>query len=372
MSERMVLLNPGPANTTQSVKDAQLAPDVCPRETHFGDVMGDVAERLARLVDPTGEVVCVLFGGSGTSGVEAAVASAMPADGRLLVLDNGAYGARIADIAAAYALPHKTLRFGIGEPLDLEAIEAELDAEPFTQCAVIHHETTTGMLNPVAEVGALCQARDVELIVDAMSSFAGIPLTMDGLHADFLVSSSNKCIQGMAGLSFVFARRARIEAMEPVPGRSLYLNVGQQFRFFEAQHQMRFTPPVQTVYALAQAIDELEAEGGVAARRERYDACWRALDGGVRELGFRPLLQNEQQSRILTAYVEPDHAAYSYDALHDHLYARGFTIYPGKGAKVGTFRLANMGDVTVEDMQRFARALGETVEAMGIRPLYGG
>jgi 2-aminoethylphosphonate-pyruvate transaminase len=362
----MVLLNPGPANTTATVKQALVCEDICPRETIFGDVMGSVADKLARIADPTGKSVCVLFGGSGTAGVEAAIASAVPNDGKLLVLDNGAYGSRMTDIAKAYGMPHESLVFGVGSRIDVEGVKARLDRGGITQVAVVHHETTTGMLNPVEKIGALCRARKVELIVDAMSSFAGIPFTMDSLGADFIVSSSNKCIQGMAGLVFVIGRKERIESMRHLPGRSLYLSVGDQYRFFRDAHQMRFTPPVQLLYALDRAIDELIAEGGVEARRKRYDACYEVLDRGVQALGFSRLLPDEDQSRILTAYIEPRDPRYSYDRMHDLLFERGFTIYPGKGAKVGTFRLANMGDITPEDMTRFVAALRETIAVMGI------
>jgi 2-aminoethylphosphonate-pyruvate transaminase len=367
--ERMVLLNPGPANTTQAVKQALVCEDICPRETVFGDVMGRVADRLARIADPSGKSVTVLFGGSGTAGVEAAIASAVPKDGRLLVLDNGAYGARMTDIAKAYGMPHESMVFGVGARIDIEQVKARLERGDITQVAVVHHETTTGMLNPVEKIGALCKIRKVELIVDAMSSFAGIPFTMESLGADFVVSSSNKCIQGMAGLAFVIGKKERIESMRHVAGRSLYLSVGDQYRFFRDAHQMRFTPPVQLLYALERAIDELDAEGGVEARRKRYDACYEVLDRGVRAIGFERLMPDEDQSRILTAYVEPNDPKYSYDRMHDLLFERGFTIYPGKGAKVGTFRLANMGDITPDDMERFVAALRETVAAMDLQRL---
>ena len=363
----MILLNPGPANTTQTVKDAQVVTDICPRETVFGDLCDSVATRLASLVDPEGEHVAVLFGGSGTASVEAAVASFVPPDGRLLVIDNGAYGARITAIAKAYNLPHDALELGIGSWPNLAQIEAKLKSTPYSHVAVVHHETTTGMLNPVSDIAKLAHRHSAKVIVDAMSSYAGIPINMKTLGADALVSSSNKCIQGMAGLSFVIAKRSEVESLQTYSGRSLYLNVGEQYRFFKRAYQMRFTPPVQTMYALAQAIDELESEGGVAARHKRYMACFDSLDGGMRELGFQRLLPEEQLSKILTAYLEPESANYSYDKMHDLLFERGFTIYPGKGAKQATFRLANMGDITPEDMRAFCRAMSSALEEMDVQ-----
>jgi 2-aminoethylphosphonate-pyruvate transaminase len=362
----LILLNPGPANTTASVKNALVCEDICPREREFGDVMARVSRRLAEVVDPAGEHTAVLLTGSGTAAVEAAISSATPPTGRLLVIDNGAYGARMADIARSYQLPCDVESFGVGGWIALERVEQLLATGRYTQLAVVHHETTTGMLNPVEEIGALCRACSVELIVDAMSSYAGIPFTIDSLGADLLISSSNKCIQGMAGLSFVIGRPDRFEAMEPFTGRSLYLDLGRQYRYFERTHQMRFTPPVQLVRALDQALDELEEEGGVAARSARYTACWEAMDSGMRRLGFERLLPEEQLSRILTAYVEPAHPGYDFERMHDLLYARGFTIYPGKGAAKATFRLANMGAIVPDDLGRFLVAMEETLKEMGV------
>jgi len=332
--------------------------------------MGRVALGLVRLVANDEDYAAVLLAGSGTAAVEAALASTVPADGRLLVLDNGAYGERLASIARAYLMPHDTITFGIGEWIDVERIAKRLEQERYTQLAVVHHETTTGMLNPIEALGTLCRERGVELIVDAMSSFAGIPISMAATSADFLISSANKCIQAMAGLSFVIARRDRLQSMTSIPGRSLYLDLGLQYRFFESHSQMRFTPPVQLLHALDTAIEELEAEGGVTARHRRYCECWRVLDAGMHDIGFRRLLPDEQLSHILTSYFEPTHEGYSFERFHDLLYGRGFTIYPGKVGKSATFRLANMGAIGPEDIERFITAVRETVVDMGIEALY--
>ncbi len=367
---RSILLNPGPATTTDTVKQALVCDDICPREQSFGDAIGRVARGLASLVGDPDELVSVLFGGSGTAAVEAAIASAVPENGKLLVVDNGAYGLRMLEIARGYRIPHEHLDLGVGEPIDLARVRAALAAGSFTHLAIVHHETTTGMLNPVDQVGALCKPHGVEMIVDAMSSYAGIPISMEAMGAEFLISSSNKCIQGMAGLAFVIGKRTRIEGMKHILGRSLYLSVGDQHRFFAKANQMRFTPPVQITYALERAIIELDEEGGVPARHARYMRCFRVLDGGMRDLGFQRLLPDDQLSHILTAYVEPTHPACSYDRMHDLLFAKGFTIYPGKGAKKDTFRLANMGAIDEADMSAFLIAMRETLAAMGVDTLY--
>jgi len=367
---RMILLNPGPANTTQSVKLAMTRPDICPREKAFGDVVRSVRDRLTRVVHEHDRYTTVLLGGSGTAAVEAAIASAVPSTGRLLVVDNGAYGTRMAQIASAYGMTHDVEQFGVGGYPDLDRLRQRLETGSYTQLAVVHHETSTGMLNPVAEIAQLCRAHRVELIVDAMSSYAAIPIDVEALGIDFLVASSNKCIQGMAGLGFVVCSRERLERMQPVPGRSFYLSLSSQHRFFEATGQMQFTPPVQVVYALDRALDEFFYEGGVLARQNRYLRNWEALDSGMRRLGFRRLLPEAILSRILTAYLEPDHPGYSFDAMHDRLYAKGFTIYPGKGAQRDTFRLANMGAVDASDMLTFVDAMRDTLSEMGVQPLY--
>lgn len=366
----MILLNPGPANTTPSVKEAQVVPDICPRERDFVQVLATVCDSLARLVDERGDCVAVPFAGSGTAAVEACIASMVPADGRLLVIDNGPYGARMAEIADAYGLNHRVLRFGTGTWIDVEEVERAMSTFSPTQVAMVHHETSTGMLNPVEAVGYRCRQRAVELLVDTMSSFAGVPFSMESLGASAVVASANKCLHGMPGLSFVILGAERAASMVRAPGRSLYLSIGEQQQFLARTGQMRFTPPVQTVYALSQALRELDAEGGVRARAAHYRSCWAALDSGVRRLGFERLLPESQLSHILTAYLEPTHPTYSYRVLHDELFTRGFTIYPGKGASRATFRLANMGAVTVEDMHAFVRALEEVIEAQEWRPLY--
>ncbi|MBI4819858.1 MAG: 2-aminoethylphosphonate--pyruvate transaminase [Deltaproteobacteria bacterium] len=365
----MILMNPGPANTTATVKQALVCEDICPREKPFGELIERVRNRLTEVVHRGGDFTAVLLSGSGTAAVEAAIASAIPARGRLLVIDNGAYGARMAEIASAYRISHDVLSFGVGEWPEPDRVRRRLSEERYSHVAVVHHETTTGMLNPVENIARLAHETGALAIVDAMSSFAGVPIDIEALGADFLVSSSNKCIQGMAGISFVIARRSTLDDLRSISGRSYYLDLGAQHRFFEDTHQMRFTPPVQILYALDRAIEEFFEEGQ-EGRWQRYQACFEVLDAGVRRIGFERLLPDRMLSKILTAYLEPDHPRYSYDALHDTLLAAGYTIYPGKGAKRATFRLANMGAISPRDMTGFVEALELSVRARGLLPLY--
>jgi 2-aminoethylphosphonate-pyruvate transaminase len=365
----MILLNPGPANTTETVKRAMTRPDICPREPEFGEVLRWVRDGLTRVVHDGDLYTTVMLCGSGTAGVEAAISSAVPSDGRLLVIDNGAYGHRMSQIAHAYGIAHDVESFGVGGFPDLQRIRARLQEQAYTQLAVVHHETSTGLLNPVEEIGTLAREFGVEMIVDAMSSYAGRTIEIERMQADFLVASSNKCIQGIAGLCFVICRRERLAAMQPIPGRSFYLNLAGNHHFFEQQQQMQFTPPVQVVYALEQALREYFIEGG-DNRQKRYFTNWETLDSGMQKLGFRGLLPESMLSKILTSYIEPDHPGYSFEEMHDRLYEKGFTIYPGKGAARATFRLANMGDIDTDDMRAFLAAMSETIGEMGLKPLY--
>ena len=365
--QRNILLNPGPATTTDSVKMAQLAPDICPREKEFGEVMADIAAALTRIAGGNEEYTTVLFGGSGTAAVEAIINSVIPPQRTLLVIDNGAYGRRMAQIAQTYGIAIEVLSFPWGEWPDVAAVQASLAADTddkIAAVAMVHHETTTGMLNPVAAVGELAHQYGKIFIVDTISSFAGIPFQIDDLHIDFMASTSNKCIQGMAGCAFVIARQSALAASAKFPARSFYLDLYQQYDFFHRHYQMRFTPPVQILYALKQAISEFFAEGA-ENRYRRYCDNWQALVTGMTRLGFRKLLPDAQESRILTTFHYLDHPNFDFTVMHDRLYHKGFTIYPGKITQ-DTFRLANMGAITVADIEAFCQTMATVLQEMGI------
>lgn len=363
MAKRNVLLNPGPATTTETVKKAMVVPDICPREKEFGDVMKRVGEKLVDVVGGAGDYVAVPFCGSGTLGLEACISSMVPDGRKLLVVDNGAYGTRIVKIARIHKIEVLVHQKQWGESPDLEAIEALLQANAgqVSHLAVVHHETTTGMLNPVQDCIRLAHRHGVQVMVDAMSSYAGIPIDARTMDFDYLVSSSNKCIQGMPGITFVICRKAAMESSADMAPRTLYMDLHQQYRYFVENHQSAFTPPVQVFYALDRALDEYFEETG-PGRAARYAESFRVLMEGVRSLGFRPLLRDDQQSGILLAIEEPSNPAYSFDDLHDHMRALGFTIYPGKGAFLPTFRLSVLGAITYRDIQEFLDELKRYLE----------
>lgn len=355
--ERKILLNPGPATTTDTVKDALVVADICPREKDFGALIEGIKSDLVTIAHGGEEYACALFAASGTGGLEAAITSAVPAGKKLLVVENGAYGARMINIAETFGI--ETVKYGIpyGDYPNVKDIENLLEQHAdVSHLAVVHHETTTGMLNPVGEICALARSFGVEVIVDAMSSYAGIPINVREWGVGYLVSSSNKCIQGMPGLAFVLFKTSLLEQELRYSRRSFYFNIYNQHIGFEKTRQMPFTPPVQVCYALRQAIDEYFDEGE-QGRWLRYRQNWKILTEGLRALGFSFLLPDSQQSKILLAVEEPATPGYNFEAMHDDLYRRGFTVYPGKGAKRSTFRLSVLGDLHAQDIGAFLRAL---------------
>ncbi|MBC8259087.1 MAG: 2-aminoethylphosphonate--pyruvate transaminase [SAR324 cluster bacterium] len=367
--KRNILLNPGPATTTDSVKQALVVPDICPREQEFGDLTQAVLKKVVAVVNGESTHSTVIFAGSGTAGVEAALSSVVPKDGKILLLDNGAYGKRAETIIQAYGISHRTYRIGWGEFPDITEIETILKQDrELTHFAFVHHETTTGMLNPLPELLELCQKYEVDSIVDAMSSYAGLPIDLRELPIDFLISSSNKCIQGMAGTSFVIANREKLAKTETIPARNLYLNLWGNHSYIEKTGQFQFTPPVQIVYALNTALDEFFVETQ-AGRTARYFKAYETLLEGLEEVGLELLLPKSQHSKLLTAIVEPQSANYNFMEMHDYFYQNDITIYPGKGAKQDTFRIANIGEIDYRDMQLFNQKLLQYFEENNISPV---
>lgn len=356
--KRNILLNPGPGTTSDEVKKAMLVPDICPREEEFCRVMESIKLDLPKVVNGGDEYTSVLFTASGTGGVEAAITSAVPADGKLLIIENGAYGTRQCRIADYYKIPYIAYKIAYGDYPDLLEVEKQLKADPaITHVSMVHHETTTGMLNPAGEICRLAHAYGKEVIVDTVSSFAGVRIDLQEWQAEYIVSSSNKCIQGMPGLSFVIFKKSLLEQIKG-RGRSHYFDIYAQYAGFHNTGQMQFTPPVQVVYALRKALD-LFFDETTEGRIRRYHENYVTLYNGLKELGFRFLLPDEYQSGILLAINEPRTPEYSFQEMHDYMYERGFTIYPGKGAKEATFRLAVLGDLYREDIESALRTLGE-------------
>jgi 2-aminoethylphosphonate-pyruvate transaminase len=360
---REVLLNPGPATITDSVKYAQVCADICPREREFGDVMEWITCELSLLAGAPGRIETVLFTGSGTAADEVMISSCISPEGRLLIIDNGAYGERIAKIALVYKLDFEVYKSSGFMPLDTGAVKSKLLEGAFTHLAMVYHETTTGLLNPVPEICRFCQEHGIVTIVDAVSAFASIPIDMDKDGIDFMASTSNKNIQGVVGAAFVFCRKEALEKTKDYPMLSYYLNLWDQYAHFKRTKQTRFTPPVQVLYALRQAIIETKLET-IPGRYARYSACWEELVRGLRKLKLNMLVPEEAQSKIITAIIEPDNPRYSFDTLHDLAREQGFTIYPGKLSGANTFRIANIGDIRPEEMAGFVRILERYIKGI--------
>lgn len=357
-----LLLTPGPLSTTKGVR-ATLFRDWCTWDEDYNGIVQDIRARLVRLATDRSGYTCVLMQGSGTFGVESVIGSVIPEDGKLLVLANGAYGQRIATIARMLGIDLVVEDSGERAAPDPVRVAAVLDRDPtISHVAMVHCETTTGMLNPVEAVGDAVKQAERTFIVDAMSSFGGLPMTMQGLRADYLVSSANKCIQGVPGFSFVIARQAELERCEGW-ARSHSLDLWDQWHTMEVGHgKWRFTSPTHTVRAFAQALTELDREGGVEARHRRYQASQRLLVQGMRGLGFRTLLDDRLHSPIITSFYSPESPEYRFRHFYRNLKSRGFVIYPGKVTGAETFRIGNIGDVHTGDIERLLLAVGASMD----------
>jgi 2-aminoethylphosphonate-pyruvate transaminase len=354
-----LLLTPGPLTTSRAVKRAMLR-DVSTWDRDYNDIVQQIRARLVRLVSKGDDCTSVLIQGSGTYAVEGTLGSVIPPQGKLLVVNNGAYGARMAQIAARLKIDHVVITQPEIEPASIAKVEAALAADPsITHVALVHCETTTGMLNPAVEIGRAVRRQGRVFILDAMSSLGGIPIDIDEFACDYVISSANKCVQGVPGFGFVIARR---KLLEQTAGwaRSLSLDLYDQWREMETKGgKWRYTSPTHVVLAFEQALNELDAEGGPVARNRRYAENHRVLVTGLTKLGYRPLLPAEHRSPIITSFLYPDNPKFSFEALYDALKARGFVIYPGKVSQAETFRVGTIGHVFPADFERLVQSFAE-------------
>lgn len=354
-----ILLNPGPVNVSPRVQQALLRGDLCHREEEFSALLVSIRTKLLNAFAPQGYTAVVLSG-SGTSAVEAMVSSALPAGKKLLVINNGVYGERMLRMAQAHRLPTVELRSDWTVRPDVAHIEATLQADSsIGGVALVHHETTTGLLNPVSEVGTITKRLDRLFLLDAVSALAGEELDLVRDHVDVCACTANKCVQGLPGVAFVLVRTAVMHAMQQIEPSSLYLHLPIHWEAQE-RNSIPFTPSVQAWYALDTALDEL-LEETVAGRIERYRAAAQLLREGFQRLGLQFLLLPEQRVNSLTSLFLPD--GMTYQRLHAELKKRGFVIYEGQGKfQTGIFRVANMGHLTLDDFRRFLQALEEVMK----------
>lgn len=351
--KRNILLNPGPATTSDTVKNAMVVPDICPRELEFGEMTLAVRDDLIKIAGGVKNHTCVMLTSSGTGGVEATLTSVVPDNKKVLIINNGAYGERMKQICTAYGINFISYDIMPGLPIEMNVLEDMISTHKndLSHVAFIHHETTVGILNPLREICALTHKYSLENIVDAMSSFAGMDIDVERDQVDYLVSSSNKCIQAMAGISFVIARMSSLVKTTSIK-RNFYFNLWANYEYLNKNKQFLFTPPVQTLYALRQAITEYFEEGA-QNRFARYTSMYEVMSKRVKELGFKFLVDEKYHAKLLTAILDPESPNYSFNDMHDYLIERGFTIYPGKVGNINTFRLSNIGQIYPKDIENF-------------------
>lgn len=355
-----ILLTPGPLTTSQTVKEAMLT-DWCTWDEDYNlHIVEEIRKSLVSLATQhTGDYTSILLQGSGTYCVEAVIGSVIKPGDKLLILSNGAYGDRMGNIAEYHGISYDMLAFDETEQVSVSYVDDYLshNAE-ITHVAVVHCETTTGVLNPLKKIAHLVKMHGKKLIVDAMSSFGGVPLDVHELGIDFLISSANKCIQGVPGFGFIIARCSELLHCKGV-SKSLSLDIYDQWEAMEKGHgKWRFTSPTHVVRAFKQAMDELAEEGGVEVRHNRYCENHRVLVDGMRSLGFQTLLPDEIQSPVITSFLYP-HVDFNFKAFYTQLKERGFVIYPGKISQADTFRIGNIGDVHPEDFRQLIEIIRE-------------
>jgi 2-aminoethylphosphonate-pyruvate transaminase len=360
------LLTPGPLTTSATVKQAMLH-DWGSRDANFIRINREVREGLLAIAGAAGSHVCVPVQGSGTFAVEAMVGTLVPRDGKLLVLVNGAYGRRIVKICQTIGRAHAVIERAENQPVDPAAVTAALVQDPkISHVAVIHCETTSGILNPLEEIARVVALAGRSLLVDAMSAFGAIPVDARKLPFDALAASSNKCIEGVPGVGFAIVRKSVLEGAKG-NAHSLSLDLHDQWLAMEANGQWRFTPPTHVLAAFHQALAEHHAEGGVAGRGARYRDNCRILVDGMRALGFETLLPDALQAPIIVTFHMPADPRFQFQTFYDRLKDRGFVIYPGKLTVADSFRIGCIGRLGAAEMNGALSAIRSVLAEMGVQ-----
>ena len=363
-----LLFTPGPLTTSASVK-AAMQRDLGSRDSEFVNLVSEIRGELLRIAGVSQEsgYEAVLMQGSGTFAIEAVLSSVIPPDGKLLVLANGAYGERILQIAERLKIATAIHRWPENESPDAETVRQLLASGPLpTHVAIVHLETTTGILNPIDEIAQIVREHGGSFIVDAMSSFGGVPIDFPALQPDYLVSSANKCLESVPGFSYVLARRAALESTLGY-ARSVSLDLLAQWHGLERNGQFRFTPPTHALLAFAQALKELREEGGVSARAQRYHANRDALLAGMRRIGFREYLAPERQSDIISSFRYPEDPAFNFAEFYRLLAARGMVIYPGKVSQADCFRIGTIGRIFPEQVKALVAEIERVLDQIGVK-----
>ena len=351
------LLTPGPLTTSETVKKVMMV-DHCTWDNDYKVITQKIRKDLLELANaPEEDYTVILMQGSGTFGVESVITSSVGTDEKILICENGAYGKRMKDIAnharidaVVYSEPFNKI------PCAKKVEEILNEDKEITHVSMVHCETTSGILNDIESVAKVVKEHGKTFIVDAMSSFGGVVIDMEKLGADFMISSSNKCIQGVPGFSFIIAKKEALKKCEG-KARSLSLDLYDQFKTMDIDGKWRFTSPTHVVLAFAQAIKELQEEGGVAKRYERYLNNNRTLIAKMEELGIKTYIDLEHQSPIITTFLYPEIHNYSFNEMYEYIKERGYAIYPGKVTEADTFRIGNIGEIYEEDMIKLAEII---------------
>jgi 2-aminoethylphosphonate-pyruvate transaminase len=368
IEDEPLLLTPGPVTLSARVKRAMLH-DYASGADPIKQALGFSRRYLLDLCNGQGSHTAVPLLGSGTSGVEATIGCFVPENGKLLIHTNGVYGDRLVEVARRLRTPYTSFRTAPFTPPTATQFEEALKADPaITHVMVVHIETSTGIMNPVEEIAAVCRRMGKGLLVDAVASFGAFRLDAKALSVDAIVCSANKGLQAPPGLAWVIAKRSTLEDSKG-NARSLTLDIWDQHQHLERTGMFRFTPPTHLILAMAEALHEHAEEGGQEARQARYRASWRRLVDGMRQMGFRTLLDDAVASPIVATFHEPPDPNYSFAKLYEGMKARGFIIFPGRLAAANTFRIACIGVVTERDIGRALDALAETIREMGVTAL---
>lgn len=355
------LFTPGPLNTHASVREAMLS-DYGSRDTHFIGAVADIRQRLVALGGSSAHEA-VLLQGSGTYAMESAIDTFLGESDRLLVTVNGAYGRRAVQIAARLGVDVVSVEVDEDVPFTGARLHNALTRyEGVTHVWAVHCETTTGIMNHVEEMGQVASGAGCRFMVDAMSTFGGVHLDLEEAAIDVLLSSANKCIEGVPGFAFMLIGRDLLEESEG-RARSTSLDAHAQWAALEKNGQFRFTPPTHTIMAFRQALRELDREGGTEARHARYRRNRNRLHEGLRGHGFTPYLKDEDQGVIISTFLTPEHPSWVFEEVYDRLAAEGLIIYPGKLTRVNSFRIGHIGQLTDDDLDRLVASLGRTVSS---------
>ncbi|MBT3237343.1 MAG: 2-aminoethylphosphonate--pyruvate transaminase [Rhodospirillaceae bacterium] len=365
MSTDPWLLTPGPLSTAGETKEAMLH-DVGSRDAEFIATNARIRARLLDIAEAAATHVCVPVQGSGTFAVEAAIGTLIPRDGKTLILINGAYGQRMARIMDVLGRAYVTLETDEDTPADPNDVDAILAADAdIGHVLVVHCETTSGILNPVQAIAEVVAGHGRSLLIDAMSSFGAIELSAHDIRFDAVMASSNKCLEGVPGMGFVIVRQSVLKASEG-NAHSLSLDLFDQWQAMENNGQWRFTPPTHVIAAFDAALDLFDTEGGQPGRLARYSNNCRVLVDGMREIGFKTLLDDDLQAPIIITFHMPDDENFDFQSFYDGLKDKGFVIYPGKLTVADSFRMGCIGALTEIEMRGALDAVRETLSDMGV------